>query len=120
PPTVGQNWTLPVHESMEPAKMLNDLESWPNEKVIGIAENDLRIELSQFAGTDRLHRPLCSDRHEGWRLDYPVPGCEPAASSFCYRIGGEKLEHRPILMATWPMASASANLKHIVPNRRNQ
>src|SRR5262245_38153040 len=120
PPAVGQNWAVPVHKSMEPAKMAHDLESWPNEKVIGIAEDDLRIELSQFAWSDRLHCPLCTDRHEGRRLDPSVPRREPPASRSCYRIGSEKLEHRPILMATWSMASASANLKHIDPKRRNQ
>jgi hypothetical protein len=63
---------------------------------------------------------LCADRHEGRRFDHPVPSREPSVSRSCYGIGREKLEHRRILMATWSMASASANLKHILPHRGNQ
>ena len=54
---IGQDWPVPVHKAMQAAEMPHHLHSRPNEKVIGVAENDLRFELAQFARTDRFHAP---------------------------------------------------------------
>src|ERR1051326_6878118 len=66
---VGQDWAIPVHEAVQSAEMANDVESWPNEKVIGVAEDDLRLERVQFRRADSLHAALRPDRHERRRLD---------------------------------------------------
>ncbi len=46
---IGQDWPVPVHKAMQAAEMPHHVHSWPNEKVIGVAENDLRLEFPQLA-----------------------------------------------------------------------
>src|SRR5262245_54749392 len=74
---VGQDRPRPGHKRMEPAKMANHFESWPNEKVIGITKNNLRGQLSQLARTHRLHCPLGPDWHEGRGFDHATSGRQP-------------------------------------------
>ena len=61
---VGQNRTIPAHELVQAADLADDVEPRTHEKMVGIAEDDLRMELPQFARTHRLHRSLRADRHE--------------------------------------------------------
>ncbi len=52
---IGQNWSIPIHKPMQPAEVFNHIEPRPNEQVIRISENDLRIQLAQLPGTDCFH-----------------------------------------------------------------
>ena len=61
---VGQNRTIPAHELVQAADLADDVEPRTHEKMVGIAEDDLRMELPQFARTHRLHGSLRADRHE--------------------------------------------------------
>ena len=46
---IGQDRPVPVHEPMQPAEVPHHLHPRPNEKVIGVPENDLRLEFAQLA-----------------------------------------------------------------------
>ena len=72
--------------------MSDDIESWPNEQMISISENDLRIQLAQLARTDRFHAALCPDRHERRRLDHAVRSRQPPAPRFRLGIFCEKFK----------------------------
>src|SRR5579864_228706 len=66
---IGKNRAIPRHEAMQPAHPPHDLNTWPEVKVIGIPQDDLRPEFLQgllrhaFDGCD------CSHRHEDRRFD---------------------------------------------------
>lgn len=53
--------------------------SWPNEQMIRVPENDLRLELIQLARADRFHAPLRPHRHVGRCLDDAARGRQAAA-----------------------------------------
>ena len=77
---IGQDRPAPVHKPMQPAKVPNDLHPRPNEKVVGVAENDLGLEFAQFAGAHAFHTPLSPDWHEGRRLDHAMRGRQATAA----------------------------------------
>ena len=72
PAAVGENRPIPTHEIVQAAKMLDDVESRPNEQVVGVSQNNLRIQLAEFARTDALHAALCSHRHKRGRIDHAM------------------------------------------------
>jgi hypothetical protein len=78
---------------METAEMFDHIQSRPNEQVIGVPENDLRVQFAQLARSHRFDRALCSDRHEDGRFDDTVRGRQAAAPRFCMSILREKFEH---------------------------
>src|SRR5213082_2870188 len=41
---VSQKRAIPIHKPMQSAKVPNHIESWSNEQMISISENDLRVE----------------------------------------------------------------------------
>ena len=75
---VGENWPGPVDELMQTARSLNDVQAGPDEEMIGIAENDLRAHLAQFAWIKGLDAALRADRHEHGRIDDAAAGHEAA------------------------------------------
>ena len=40
--------------------------------MVGVPENDLRLQFAQFARTDGLDAPLRADRHKRRRLNHAV------------------------------------------------
>ena len=72
PAAVCENRPIPTHEIVQSAKMLDDVESRPNEQVVGVSQNNLRIQLAEFARTDAFHAALCSHRHKRRRIDHAM------------------------------------------------
>src|SRR5450432_2754481 len=72
---VGQDRAGPIHETMQPPKVTNDFRPWPNEKVVGVAENYLGFKLAQLAWTNAFHTSLSTYRHESGCLDPAVCSC---------------------------------------------
>src|SRR5438045_2211846 len=70
--TIGQDRSVPIHEAMESAKVPHHLKPWPNEKVISVPENNLRLKFAQLARTHSFDRALGPDRHESGRFDHTV------------------------------------------------
>ena len=56
-------------------------------KVVRVPENDLRPDLAQMGGCDRLDRPLRAHRHEDGRIDDSVPGRELSSAGGSRRVG---------------------------------
>ena len=91
---VGQNRPVPIHELVQPAGGADDVEAGPDVQVIGVAENDLRAHLAEFARVERLDAALRADGHEHRRLDDAVRGGQSAQARFGVRIGFEQFKHR--------------------------
>lgn len=91
---IRENGSIPTHKMVQTTKMFDDLESRPNEQMVGVSEDNLRVQVAEFPWTHGLHRALRADRHERRRLDHAVPGCELTAPRFCVPILSEYVEHR--------------------------
>src|SRR6266511_6252562 len=63
--------------------------------MVGISEDDLRIEFEQLARTDRFHAALRSHRHERRRIDRSMRRRQPATARARLSILPEKLKHAP-------------------------
>jgi hypothetical protein len=72
---------MPAHESMETAKMLDDIKTGSQEEVISIPKNNLRANRMQFLRRHRFDRALGADRHESRSLNDSVPGRQASAAS---------------------------------------
>jgi hypothetical protein len=57
--------------------MPDHLESRPDEKVVCVPKNDLRLQLAQLPRAHCLYTPLRSHRHERRSLDDAVTSGEP-------------------------------------------
>lgn len=90
---VSQDRSVPIHESVQSAKMFDHIESGSNEQVIRVAESDLRVQLAQFSWADPFHGTLRSDRHKRRRIDHAVRGRQSASPRFRFSILCEKLKH---------------------------
>ena len=66
---VGENRQFPVHEPVQPAGGADDVESGPDAEMVGVAEDDLRAHLAEFARVERLDAGLGTDGHEHRRFD---------------------------------------------------
>ncbi len=65
----------------------------PQEQVIRVAQDDLRVEVvQQIAREDAFNRPLGADRHEDRRFDVAVRGVQDARAGTCFGAGRLKLE----------------------------
>ena len=69
PSAVRQDRAIPRHETMQTPKAGDELFARPDMEVVGIPQNDLRAQATQFVRTHRLHSGLGPDRHEDRCLD---------------------------------------------------
>src|ERR1700719_7875 len=72
--------------------MFDYVDPRPNEQVVGISENNLRVEFAQLARTHRFHAALRSDRHKRRRFDGAVRSEQPAVARLCLSILRQNLE----------------------------
>src|SRR5438477_12885476 len=72
--------------------MFDHFNSGPDEQMVSVSQNNRRIQLAQFARTDRLHTSLRPDRHERRRLDRAVRSRQTTVSRFRLSILGQKFE----------------------------
>jgi hypothetical protein len=61
--------------------------------VVGVPQNNLRIQLAEFAGANAFHAPLRSHSHERGRIDHAMRSCQSTASRFGVPILCEYAEH---------------------------
>src|SRR5215472_6855862 len=69
PTAISQNRSIPVHEFMQAAEMLDHVDARSDKQMISIPENDLSIEFTQFSRSHSFHRSLPPDGHERRRID---------------------------------------------------
>ena len=91
---VGENRLFPIHEFVQPAGGADDVESGTQIEMVGVAEDDLRAHLAEFARVERLDAGLRADGHEHRRFHHAMRGGQPAKSRLCVRIGFEEFKHR--------------------------
>jgi hypothetical protein len=72
PAAVGEDGPAPADEAVEAAAAGDQFVAGTQEKVIGVAEDDLRADFLEVAVPHRLDGALRADRHEGGRLDDAV------------------------------------------------
>src|SRR5947208_16221031 len=94
---VSQDRPIPIHKSMQSTKVPNHVESWPNEQVISIPEDDLGVEFAKLARADGFDAALGSYRHERWRFDQAMSSFEPPRARFCAFIRRSYFKHWPNL-----------------------
>src|ERR1700690_2963240 len=79
---------------MQPAGGADDVEAGPDVEVIGVAEDDLRAHLEQFARVERLHAGLGADRHEHRRIHDAMRRGQFSQARPGVRIRFEQFKHR--------------------------
>src|SRR5204863_9645210 len=95
--TIGENWSIPIHELMKSTEVPDDIDSRSHEQMIGISEDDLRSEFVKLMRTHGLHASLSSDRHEGRSLDRAMLSFETPNTRFCAFVRRSYFKHRPNL-----------------------
>ena len=88
---IGEDRPGPGHEIVQAAQAANQLVARPQVKMVGIAENDLRVELFEIPLRLALYRRPRADGHERRCFDHPVGSGQPA-STRAGGIGGKNLE----------------------------
>ena len=63
-----------LHQASQPAEVPDDIDARSDEQMIGIPENNLRIQLTQLARTHCFHAALCPYWDKGWRVDDAMRG----------------------------------------------
>ncbi len=61
---IGQDGTIPSHKRVQTTAVLHNFVAGPQEQVVGIAENDIDLQLLQIARLERLDGSLRTDRHK--------------------------------------------------------
>ncbi len=96
---------------MQTAAGFEDFGAGANEQMVGVAENDLRLEFLQFGRADRLDGAARADRHKHRRLDLAMRQRQLTAASAAVGIGSEEGEHERregtlrIGKVQWPIGS---------------
>src|SRR5262245_31821716 len=87
---VRQDRPVPADEMMQAPTSRDQLVAGPQEKVIGVAENDLGTAVDEVAVECGFHRPLRANGHERRSLNHAMRRLELAQSRRA--IGGAKCE----------------------------
>src|SRR5262244_1604821 len=78
PAAVGQNRAIPRDELAQPAEIEDGFVAGPAKKMVGVSENDPRVEAFEHLLRDGLDRAGGPDRHEDGRLNFAVGRCNAA------------------------------------------
>lgn len=79
--TVREDWAVPAHESMKAAKVFDHIETRSQEKMIGVAEDNLRAHGTKLLRGHCLNGALGANGHEDRRFDQPMFGEQPTPAS---------------------------------------
>ena len=71
---IGQHRSRPVHEPMDAAELLENLQARPQQQMIGVGEQHLRAALEQIFTPLRPDRGMRAHRHERGRQHLVMPG----------------------------------------------
>ena len=90
--TVGEHRPLPRDKTVEAAHGLHRLRPGAQEEMVGVSQNDPRVELFEHLLGERLDRPLGADRHEDRGLDLAMCGADQPTAGRAPGIYVEQLE----------------------------
>ena len=84
---VGQHRAVETVELVQTASRFQHFESWTQIEVIGVAEDDLCLDVVfQFMQMHRLHRGLRAYWHEDGRLDVAMICMDDAGTGVRFRV----------------------------------
>jgi hypothetical protein len=78
---------------MQSAETSDHFEPRPHVQVVGISQNDLGLQFSQFSRTHGFDASLGADRHKCRSIDRAVRGIQSAKAGFGSRISFEQFKH---------------------------
>src|ERR1043166_1737048 len=83
---VRQHRAVPPDEFMQSAACLDYVNAGPQPKVIGIAENDSRVEIRrlQFFKASAFDRTRSAHRHEDWGFNHPATSGKNRGARFAF------------------------------------
>src|SRR5688572_12341470 len=84
---VRKDWPRPIDEFVQAASLLDDFQSRANVEMIGVAENNLRAHLDQFARVERFDAALRTHGHEHGRFDHTVFRSQPTKARLRLSVG---------------------------------
>src|SRR5690606_25709847 len=76
---IGEDWPLPVHETVQTAVRAHDLDARPKHQMKRVAEDHLRADRLELLGRHRLDRAVRADGHERRCVDDTAPKHHAAA-----------------------------------------
>ncbi len=91
--TVGQDRTIPAHELVQAASLFDNLGTGPQVQVIGVAQNDLRLDVMQLGHGDSFHRGPGADWHKDRRLNGSASGLDRSGTSSALAVLLMQSEH---------------------------
>ena len=86
---IGKDGTVPVHEVMEPAQLINQVLARAHAQVIGVGKHDLRAQCLNRLGGNALDVGLGSHGHKDGRLDIAVRRVQNARTRMRLGILGD-------------------------------
>ncbi len=87
---IGEDRTVPAHETMQPAVHPNDVRSGTQPQVKRVAEDHLCPHATQVKRAHGLDRAIGADRHECRRFHHAMRQREPAPA--CRTVPGNDVE----------------------------
>ena len=93
---IRQNRPLPVHKSVQTTCLSHQIHTRPQIKMVCIAQNNTRIQISQLLLRKRLNRAQCTHRHKNWGFHSPMRRVENPCTRLCSGIGGNHLKPETI------------------------
>ena len=86
---VGENRPRPLHELMQAAKVPDSFVAGAKEKMIGVAQDDLSVEIvEQIPGEHGFYGSLGADGHEHRRFDIAMSCMKNARTGARFRANG--------------------------------
>ena len=76
---VSKDRELPIDEIMQATRGADDVHPGTDMEMIGVAEDDLSTQFSEFAGVDGFDAALCANGHENWSVHHAVRSRKAAA-----------------------------------------
>ena len=92
---IGQHRSRPIHEAVDAAEFLEDLEARPQQQMVGVRQQHLGAALEQIFAALRAHGRMRSHRHESGRQHLVVPCGEARGAGARIRGRGFEREMQP-------------------------
>ena len=103
PAAVGQDRSVPGHETVQAAQPAYEFVPGPQIQVVGIRQNDARAEVFEPLLGKRFHGTGGSDRHKDRCLNFPVCRPQHAPAGFRLRIPVGDLKTEQIVSPLGPI-----------------
>lgn len=90
---VGEHRTRPLHEPVQAAHVAHELVAGPQVEMVGIAQDERRVDILELFGRERLDCPLRADGCEDRREEVPMRSGEDSRAGAVVFCGNGEFEH---------------------------